>query len=96
MMIKHSIYKLKDGMTLGQIEERWTRTVLVEEFAYNPLDEDKEMWGIVTFINTDTMEFQSMLNTMIMKYDDFCDYFEPHMNQEEVNQKLKDIQEKGE
>lgn len=91
-MIKHSIYKLKSGMTLGQMEERWTRTVIVEEFAKNPMEEDGGVWGIVTFINPETMEFQNMLNTLIMKYDDFCNYFEPYMSQEQVNDRLREVQ----
>ena len=35
-MKKHCIYKLKDGISTGYIEELLSEYVIVEEFAKNP------------------------------------------------------------
>ena len=86
------IYKLKDGKSTGYMEELLSEYIIVEEFAINPLDSNKNMQCVYRHIRIEDMEYTSMiLGYCILPCDVFEDYFELYMETTEINERLKEL-----
>jgi len=86
------IYKLKDGKSTGYMEESLSKYVIVEEFAKNPLDNNKIMQCVYKHIHIEDMEYTSnILGYCVLPCDTFEEYFELHMETTEINKKLREL-----
>ena len=91
-MQKHCIYKLKNGKSTGYMEESLSEYVILEEFATNPLDSNKNMQCVYKHIIPETMEYTSMiLGYCILPCDVSENYFELYMETFEINEKLREL-----
>lgn len=94
---KGALYKLKEGKTLGDIEERLSEYVYVLDYAKNPLDKnekDEDKWMCVYHhVFKETLNPTTYIwSTRVIPYETFLEYFELDMTMSAVNKKIFELE----